>query len=95
MHWKFARRSVGRLPRRGNEHCAWQRRILGANEAPRADHLEGTSIASTLTRKAHRSAASSMILAVGLPAPWPAFVSMRIRIGLSPALRRLQGRRQI
>ncbi len=31
------------------------------------------------------SARSSMILSVGLPAPWPAFVSMRIRTGAGPA----------
>ncbi len=36
-------------------------------------------------RNAQRSATSSMILAVGLPAPWPARVSIRIRTGLSPA----------
>ncbi len=40
---------------------------------------------STFTRNAHWSAVSSMILAVGFPAPWPARVSMRIRIGLSLA----------
>ncbi len=40
---------------------------------------------STFTKNAHWSAVSSMILAVGFPAPWPARVSMRIRIGLSLA----------
>ncbi len=35
-------------------------------------------------RKAQRSATSSMTLAVGLPAPWPALVSMRRRMGASP-----------
>src|SRR3546814_9896674 len=34
--------------------------------------------------KAQVSAASSMILSVGLPEPWPARVSMRTRCGLSP-----------
>ena len=33
---------------------------------------------------AHRSAVSSMILSVGLPEPWPARVSMRIRCGFGP-----------
>ncbi len=31
------------------------------------------------------SARSSMILLVGLPAPWPALVSMRISTGAGPA----------
>src|SRR5690606_27942356 len=35
--------------------------------------------------KAYLSAASAMILSVGLPLPWPARVSTRIRCGLSPA----------
>ncbi len=38
---------------------------------------------STLTRNASSSAASSICLAVGLPAPWPARVSIRISAGLS------------
>ena len=41
------------------------------------------------------SARSSMILSVGLPAPWPALVSMRIRIGAGPGLRGLQRRREL
>ena len=36
-------------------------------------------------RNAYMSAASSIRFEVGLPAPWPAFDSMRIRIGASPA----------
>src|SRR5690606_28903167 len=36
-------------------------------------------------RKAHLSAAWSIRLVIGVPAPWPARVSMRIRIGASPA----------
>ena len=36
-------------------------------------------------RKAYMSAASSIRFEVGLPAPWPAFVSMRISTGASPA----------
>ena len=35
--------------------------------------------------KAQRSAYSSMTLSVGLPAPWPARVSMRAKTGASPA----------
>ena len=42
------------------------------------------SMSSSRTRKAHLSAASRMRLLVGLPAPWPALVSMRMRTGLSP-----------
>ena len=41
------------------------------------------------------SARSSMILAVGLPAPWPAFVSMRIRIGAGPACAGLERRGEL
>src|SRR6266550_414483 len=37
---------------------------------------------SSRTRNANLSAASSICLVVGLPAPWPAFVWMRTRIGL-------------
>ena len=37
------------------------------------------------------SASSSITLLTGFPAPWPAFVSTRIRIG-PPPLRRLQPR---
>src|SRR5260370_42189854 len=36
------------------------------------------------TRNAQRSAASSMILLVGLPAPCPAFVSVRVNQGGRP-----------
>ena len=36
------------------------------------------------TRNAHWSAASSISFEVGLPAPWPARVSMRINVGASP-----------
>ncbi len=39
---------------------------------------------NSLTKKAILSAASSIILAVGLPAPCPARVSMRIKTGWSP-----------
>src|SRR6185437_4286941 len=40
---------------------------------------------STFTRKAQRSACSSIILATGFPAPCPALVSMRIITGAGPA----------
>jgi len=40
-------------------------------------------IPSVFTRNAQRSPISSMIFVVGLPAPCPAFVSMRIKTGLS------------
>src|SRR5665213_3681283 len=40
---------------------------------------------STFTRKAKRSAASSITFPVGFPAPCPAFVSIRISTGASPA----------
>ena len=57
-------------------------RIVGRDERDyRSTALHRSS--STLTRNAHLSAASSISLAVGLPAPWPALVSMRIKIGLS------------
>ena len=36
-------------------------------------------------RKAYMSAASSIRFDVGLPAPWPAFDSMRMSTGASPA----------
>ena len=42
-----------------------------------------------LTTEAHSSAISSMRLVVGLPAPWPALVSMRIKTGLPPFSHRL------
>ncbi len=45
---------------------------------------QSASMPRFLTTKAHSSAISSMRLAVGLPAPWPALVSMRIKTGLSP-----------
>src|SRR5436309_4223703 len=48
-------------------------------------HCLGGWIFSSRAKNAHRCAASSMILPVGLPAPWPARVSMRIRMGASPA----------
>src|SRR5258708_4024783 len=40
---------------------------------------------SERTRNAIESEASSITLAVGLPAPWPARVSMRMSVGWSPA----------
>ena len=60
---------------------------MGVRDQPSDDRdyrVDGSaSILKTLTRNAHWSAASSMSLAVGLPAPWPALVSIRIRTGLS------------
>ena len=44
------------------------------------------SISSSFTRKAQRSEISSITFEVGFPEPCPAFVSMRISTGLSPAL---------
>src|SRR5438045_3425944 len=46
---------------------------------------QGNFIPKLFTRKAHWSVVSSMILLVGLPAPWPALVSMRINTGAGPA----------
>ena len=43
------------------------------------------SIPRLCMRNAQRSACSSMSFGVGLPAPWPALVSMRISTGASPA----------
>src|SRR5688572_16702480 len=45
----------------------------------------GSFTPNSFTRNAHVSAASSISFNVGLPAPWPARVSMRISTGLSPA----------
>jgi len=45
----------------------------------------GNFIPRLFARKAHWSVASSMILLVGLPAPWPARVSILIKIGAGPA----------
>jgi len=45
----------------------------------------GGCMRSTFTRNAHMSAVSSIVFETGLPAPWPAAVSMRIRTGASPA----------
>ena len=42
-------------------------------------------MAKASTRKVHRSAASSINFAIGLPAPCPAFVSILIRMGAGPA----------
>src|SRR2546422_2726683 len=45
----------------------------------------GAVIPKTLTRKAQRSACSSISLLVGLPAPWPALVSIWMSTGADPA----------
>ena len=50
----------------------------------------GGFIPRFFTRNAQSSAISSIRLAVGLPAPWPARVAMRISTGLSHAWARLQ-----
>ena len=42
------------------------------------------SCSSTFVRNASTSADASISFIVGVPAPWPARVSMRIRTGLSP-----------
>src|SRR5439155_15697301 len=47
-------------------------------------YLIVTFISRFLTRNAHWSAASSMIFAVGRPAPWPARVSIRASTGAGP-----------
>ena len=41
----------------------------------------GIHIPSTRTKNANTSAAASIRLVVGVPAPWPARVSMRINAG--------------
>mmetsp|Transcript_62045 Transcript_62045/g.146985 ORF Transcript_62045/g.146985 Transcript_62045/m.146985 type:complete len:188 (+) Transcript_62045:272-835(+) len=48
----------------------------------RRHHLTSSFIVFAM--KARMSLRSSMILAVGLPAPWPALVSMRISLGAGP-----------
>src|SRR5438552_16664804 len=48
-------------------------------------HFQGVFIRSSRTKNAHRCDDSSMILDVGLQAPCPARVSMRMRIGVWPA----------
>ena len=55
--------------------------------------LPGVFMSRTLIRNAYSSANSSMIFAVGLPAPWPAFVSMRASTGAVAGLAVLQHRR--
>jgi hypothetical protein len=45
----------------------------------------GAGTSSAASRNAHWSAISSMRFSVGMPAPCPARVSMRIRIGAAPA----------
>lgn len=45
----------------------------------------GSSTPKVLAKKAHWSATSSMILAVGVPAPWPARAVMRRSVGAAPA----------
>ena len=55
---------------------------LGINYWPK---VGGRLMPRFLTRKAHWSAFSAICLAVGLPAPWPALVSMRVRTAPGPA----------
>ena len=55
------------------------RAALAALAAP-----QPTFMPRFLTRKPQRSAHSSITLVVGLPAPCPAFTSMRISTGWSP-----------
>ena len=71
--------------------------VEGPVEVMSRAHLvvDTASIFSTLTRNAHLSAASSMSLVVGLPAPWPALVSMRIKDRVVARLRRLQRRGEL
>src|SRR3546814_15445281 len=57
---------------------------IGRREGKRIAHYS-TFNPVHFAAKAYLSAASAMILSVGLPLPWPARVSMRIRCGLSPA----------
>src|SRR5262249_37266245 len=72
------------------EEPAGERDLLRPCRRPVPHHhsdaasLGGKFILSSFTRKAYTSDSSSMILAVGLPAPWPARVSMRINTGASP-----------
>ena len=51
------------------------------------------SILNSFTKNAQRSAAFSIYFFTGVPAPWPARVSMRSRIGASPLCARCMRRR--
>gem|GEM_PF-5135326 len=55
-------------------------------DAPKRNYEPNStfSIPKVFTKKAHLSAASSIIFVVGLPAPCPAFVSILINTGASP-----------
>ena len=53
-----------------------------------SEEKDGTSMSSASTRNAKTSVVSSISLLVGVPPPWPVFVSTRSRIGASPACAR-------
>jgi hypothetical protein len=59
--------------------------IVSATLGDTNEPVYGTVMPSTLTRNAHWSLISSMTLDVGLPAPCPARVSIRIKTGADPA----------
>src|SRR5262249_52850019 len=62
----------------------WRVKAAEKGSPARATFWTERHIPSSFDRKARRSAHSSMIFDNGLPAPWPARVSMRIRAGRSP-----------
>jgi hypothetical protein len=64
--------------------CASVVSALILPHARRGLYEAGTFMFKVRTRKPQRSAYSSMIFEVGLPAPCPAFVSMRMRTGAGP-----------
>ena len=83
---------------RGGDGC--EQRVLGETSALQIVEATGHEIAAGIgrevkhrqsviprffARKASLSATSSIALAVGLPAPWPAEVSTRMRMGAGPA----------
>src|SRR5947209_735166 len=75
-----------------NDECGMmnERQCLIHHSSFRIHHffhpfIAGTLIFKARTRKPQRSETSSICLDVGLPAPCPALVSMRIKMGAVPA----------
>ncbi len=67
----------------------------GRRFSPKPYRVAFTVMPVQAAMNAQLSAASAITLSVGLPDPWPARVSMRIRWGLGPDLRGLKRARCI
>src|SRR5438270_5408203 len=83
--WGYKPREGQSVTEQSAMHVPRSQTPAGVWERGWVHHFCGTFIPRFFTKNAHSSAYSSICFVVGLPAPWPARVSIRISTGAEPA----------